>query len=131
MADLNGHSADDTGQSCPFWLDLHPFLAHYQSADTTGGCTPTGSTGASSAPTGFQRRLGALDGRSLPVGRQSIELSLTMISDDVVAYPGVYVDDISGPGSQGTTPFENDGDPLDGWVASGPPEGSPASTGAW
>jgi len=30
LPDLNGHTSQDTGSSCPFWLFLHPFLAHYQ-----------------------------------------------------------------------------------------------------
>ena len=33
LPDLNGHTSQDTGASCPGWLALHPFLAHYQTAD--------------------------------------------------------------------------------------------------
>ncbi|QWZ08294.1 hypothetical protein KRR39_23795 [Nocardioides panacis] len=30
LADTQGHTSTGTGASCPSWLGLHPFLAHYQ-----------------------------------------------------------------------------------------------------
>ena len=30
LPDANGHTSDDTGFVCPFSLELHPFLAHYE-----------------------------------------------------------------------------------------------------
>ena len=39
LPDRNGHTSQDTGNVCPYWLDLHPFLAHYQTA-TDEGCDP-------------------------------------------------------------------------------------------
>ena len=38
--------------SCPFWLELHPFLAHYQTDNGDDTCSPTGSTGDWWAATG-------------------------------------------------------------------------------
>ena len=44
LADLNGHTSQDTGFVCPFWLDIHPFLTHYQTG-TRKGCDPSGTSG--------------------------------------------------------------------------------------
>ena len=54
-----------------------------------------------------------------------------MVSDDVASFRGVYVDDIVVPGGQGSTSFEDDADPFDGWAVIGPPEGSPGNAGDW
>ena len=60
-----------------------------------------------------------------------VELSLTHASDDLFQYAGVEVDDITGPGGQGTTSFESDGNVFDGWAVSGPPAGSPPNPNDW
>ena len=131
LPDLNGHSSTDFGVSCPSWWDIHPFLTHYQSPDEEEGCAPTGTTGrwnaASGASDGYERwsvDLGAYAGRR-------VEVSLSVISDEVTAYPGAYVDDIVGPGGLGSTSFENDGNTSDGWRVPGPPAGSPGNAGDW
>ncbi len=36
-----------------------------------------------------------------------------------MSYNGVYVDDVVAPGGAGSTSFEDDADPLDGWTADG------------
>ena len=36
-----------------------------------------------------------------------------------------------GPNGAGTTSFEADADPLDGWTVAGPPTGSPGNTSDW
>ena len=130
LPDENGHTSQDTGNSCPFWLGLHPFLEHYQTA-TEEGCDPEGTTGewhaASGASYGYEQwtiDLSAYAG-------QTIEVALSYASDDIVAYPGVFVDDVSGPGGQGTTSFEADGDVLDGWTVSGAPAGSEPNPNDW
>ena len=47
LPDLNGHTSDGTGNSCPVgWQAMHPFLAHYQTDNGDGTCSPTGTTGA-------------------------------------------------------------------------------------
>ncbi|CAN7233503.1 M1 family aminopeptidase [Knoellia sp. LjRoot47] len=131
LPDRNGHSNQDTGNSCPNWLALHPFLTHYQSDDGAGGCTPTGTTGAwnaaSGASDGYERwqvDLSAYAG-------SSVEVALSLASDESVSFNGVYVDDVVGPGGSGTTSFEADADPLDGWVVPGAPAGSPGNAGDW
>jgi hypothetical protein len=99
LPDANGHTSRATGNVCPFWLGLHPFLEHYQTA-TDDGCAPEGTTGE-------------------------------WHSDDLVALPGAWVDDIVGPGGQGSTSFEADGDPMDGWTVPGAPAGSEPNPNDW
>ena len=130
LPDENGHTSQSTGNVCPFWLGLHPFLEHYQT-ETDEGCDPEGTTGewhaASGASGGYEQwtvDLSAYAG-------QTIEISLTYASDDIVAFPGVFVDDIAGPGGIGSTSFENDGNTMDGWTVTGAPAGSEANPNDW
>lgn len=130
LADANGHTSTSVGDSCPFWLDLHPFLTHYQTAsgDT---CTPSGSSGdwhaASGASDGWEQwsvDLGAFAGGDA-------EVAITYVSDDSVQARGVALDEIVVSTGEGTTSFEDDGDLLDGWVVAGPPAGSIANANDW
>ena len=61
---------------------------------------------------------------------RSVEVSLTYMSD---AYSNgvMAIDDVTVSTGQGTTSFEDDGDPLDGWTVPGPPDGSPGNTNDW
>ena len=59
LAEKNGLTSTDTGQSCPStgpasnWQSLHPFLAHYQTKNPDGvSCKPTGTSGEWNAATG-------------------------------------------------------------------------------
>ena len=83
LPDLNSHTSQDTGFSCPDWLELHPFLANYQTDDGAGACTPSGTTGdwyaASGASDGYEQwrlDLSAYAGTS-------VEVSLSLASDAV------------------------------------------------
>ena len=131
LPDSNGHTSTDGGAPCPFWVELHPFLAHYQSGDETTGCTPTGTTGewnaASGASDGYEQwfmDLGAYAG-------SSVEVSLSYASDESVQLPGVVVDDVVVSTGAGSTSFEADADPLDGWAVPGAPAGSPGNDTDW
>ena len=132
LPDANGHTSTDTGSSCPYWLGIHPFLAHYQSAGADDApCTPTGTTGAWNAATGSSDGYERWSVDLAPYAGQQVQVALSVITDDFLTYPGAYVDDVTGPGGAGSTSFESDGNTLDGWTVSGPPAGSPAATGAW
>ena len=131
LPDENGHTSQSTGSVCPYWLGLHPFLEHYQTETDDGGCEPSGTSGewhAASGPSGDYEEwtidLSAYAGKT-------IELALTYASDDIVAYPGVFVDDITGPAGAGTTSFEDDGNTLDGWTTPGAPAGSEPNPNDW
>ena len=106
-----GTAAADTGASCPYWLPIHPFLTHYQSDNGDDTCSPaarrargTPASGASDGPEQWTHR---------PVGATpaaQVEVSLTYASDDIIQYPGVFIDDVVVSTGEGSTSFEADGD---------------------
>jgi hypothetical protein len=133
LKDTTGHATGDTGQSCPAWHQVHPFLEHYQSDDGEGGCAPEGTSGkwwaASGASDGWEKwefDLEAYKG-------QDVELSITYASDITCQHDGVLVEDIDVSTGEGSTSFENDRnrDRLEGWQVAEAPEGSPANTSNW
>ena len=131
LPDVNGHTRQDTGFSCPFWLTLHPFLAHYQTHVSDDGCRANGTTGdwwaasgASDGPEQWSSDLSAWVGRD-------VEVSITYASDDIIQHDGVFIDDIVVSTGAGTTSFENDGDVTDGWHVPGAPAGSAANPNDW
>jgi hypothetical protein len=133
LPDANGHTSDDlsSDQSCTGgWSNpedaanvLHPFLTHYQTQNPDGSCTNTGTTGQWHAANGgsggwqqFQIDLGAFAGRQ-------IEVSITVLSDwGLQQFPGAFIDDIEVSTGEGTTSFEDDADPMDGWTVPGAPQ---------
>jgi hypothetical protein len=137
LPDANGHTAQDTGTSCPAgWLGLHPALAHYQTFDpgtatTAPSCAPTGTTGAWWAASG---RSDGVERWSIDLGAyagKQVEVSLGYASDESVQNTGVVVDDVVVSTGEGTTSFEDDGDTLDGWTVPGAPAGSPGNATDW
>jgi hypothetical protein len=131
LPDLNGHTGQDTGFSCPGWQAIHPFLARYQTNNGDGTCAPSGTSGAWWAATGASDgwEQWAVD-LSAWAGKQ-VEVSISYASDDAVQQHGVFVDDVVSSTGQGTTSFEADADPLDGWTIPGAPAGSPANVTDW
>ncbi|MGW6201968.1 M14 family zinc carboxypeptidase [Kribbella sp. NPDC055110] len=127
LPDLNGHTSQDTGQSCPAgWVQLHPFLAHYQGAD----CSPTGTTGAWNASSGSSAGWQDWKIDLTPYAGKQVELSITYVSDWSTQGLGSFVDDVSITKDAATeqTSFETD---LGGWAAAGPPAGSSANPNNW
>jgi hypothetical protein len=131
LPDLNGHTSPDTGFVCPFWLQLHPFLTHYQTDFGDGTCAATGTTGkwsaASGESDGYEHWIVDL---AAYAGKQ-VELSISYASDDIVNHGGVFVDDITLSSGPGSTSFEDDGDTLDGWTVPGAPAGSEPNANDW
>jgi hypothetical protein len=128
LPDANGHTSQDTGESCPAassggWRTLHPHLDHYQTRAADSTCTPTGTTGAWNAASGnsngWQQWSVDLD----KWAGQTVEISIAYISDWGTQNLGVFLDDIAWPG--GSTSFE--GTDTGGWQITGPPEGSGAN----
>lgn len=132
LPDTNGHTAEDVGFACQF-RDLraaHPFLNHYltPSGDT---CTPSGTSGMWSAASG---RSNGYEHWAVDLARfagKKVELALTYAADRRGALRGVVVDDITVSTGAGSTSFEADGDPMDGWMATDAPAGSPANPNTW
>jgi hypothetical protein len=131
LPDQNGHTSQDTGLSCPFWHEFHPFLAHYQAAIGEQACSPMGTTGewwaASAASGGYEQWSVDLSGYA----GGDVEVSISYASDDIVQGRGISVDDVVVSSGEGTTSFETDGDVLDGWTVSGPPKSSQPNPNDW
>ena len=131
LPDLNGHTSDDTGNSCP--------SAGRRSTRSSPTTRPTTATAPARRParTGVWR---AASGASDGYEQWTIDLSPTRpaTSSSRSATPattpcstGVFVDDVAVSSGPGSTSFEDDGDPLDGWTVSGPPAGSPGNDTDW
>jgi Peptidase family M1 domain/Immune inhibitor A peptidase M6/Peptidase M1 N-terminal domain len=127
LPDINGHTSEDTGFSCPGSHDFHPFLTHYQGP----GCEPEGTTGVWWAATGesdgyeeWSFDLGAYAGGD-------VEVSITYVTDFSITERGVVVDDVAVSTGEGSTSFEADGNTFDGWTTPGAPEGSAPNPNDW
>jgi hypothetical protein len=129
LPDVNGHTSDDTGNSCPFggWQAIHPFLAHYQTDNGDGTCSSTGTTGSWWAATGPSDGPEQWKVDLVAYAGKTVEVSIAYASDEIAQGPGVFIDDIAVSTGEGTTSFEDDGDVFDGWKVSGPPPGSPGN----
>jgi len=123
LPDMNGNTAQATGESCAAgWRDLHPFLDHYQTLNTTDStCTPTGTTGAWNAATGNSGGWQQWSVDLAAYAGKSVELSISYASDWATQGLGTFVDDIIVSTGEGTTSFETG---FDGWAVTGPPAGS-------
>ncbi len=134
LPDANGQTSQSTGPndpdlaSCPGgWHELHPWLARYQTWDSAGACTPTGTTGTWNAATGNSGgwRQWSID-LSRYAGKQ-VELSISYVSDWSIQGLGVFVDDTVVSTGESTS-FE---DGMGGWTVSGPPPGSGPNANDW
>ena len=126
LPDLNGHTSQDTGQSCPAgWVALHPQLGHYQGSD----CSPAGTTGSWNAATGSSAGWQDWKVDLAPYAGHQVELSISYVSDWSTQGLGTFVDDTTvTAGTTVTTSFETD---LGGWTVAGPPPGSAANPNDW
>jgi Zinc carboxypeptidase/Immune inhibitor A-like, MAM domain len=133
LPDQNGHTSNDlsTDESCTGgWSNpadtanvLHPFLQHYQTFNADGTCSNTGTTGewnaANGSSSGWQQW-------QLDLSRYAgtdVEISITGLSDwGLQQFPGVFVDDIVVSTGEGSTSFEEDAEPMDGWTVPGAPQ---------
>jgi hypothetical protein len=130
LPDANGHTSNDIGNSCPFWLGLHPFLEHYQteSGDT---CTPTGTSGSWNAASGNSGGYEQWTVDLSAYAGSNVEVSISYASDDTVQGKGAFVDDIVVSTGEGSTSFEADGNEMDGWTVPGAPDGSEPNENDW
>jgi hypothetical protein len=133
LPDANGHTSDDTGDSCPEgWIEeIHPFLAHYQTSDGAGTCTPTGSSGEWNAASGRSAGWEQWEIDLSEYAGSQVEVSIAYASDWGTQKVGAFLDDIQVSTGDGTTSFEDDGDPMDGWTVSGAPPGSDSNPNDW
>jgi hypothetical protein len=131
LPDQNGHTSQSTGESCPAgWHsspdEIHPWLAHYQTLNADGTCSPTGMTGEWNASSGNSNGWQEWNVDLSAYAGQQVELYLTYVSDWSVQGLGVFLDDVTDP--SGTTSFESD---LGGWSVTGAPPGSSSNFNDW
>jgi peptidase M1-like protein/immune inhibitor InhA-like protein len=131
LPDANGHTSTDTGRLCRYAADVHPFLLHYLTPTDDGDCTPAGTSGAWHGASGVSDGYEQWSVDLSAYAGKSVELSLSYETDPSYTPPGVFVDDIVVSTGQGSTSFEADGDPLDGWAPGGPPPGSEPNPNTW
>jgi hypothetical protein len=133
LPDNNGHTSDDLSadESCPGgWSNpddpanvLHPFLQHYQTFQSDGTCTNTGTTGAWNAANGSSSGWQQFEVNIPDSLGPQVEVSITALSDwGFQQFPGVFIDDITTSTGEGNTSFEDDADPMDGWTIPGAPQ---------
>jgi len=130
LPDANGHTSSSTGDSCAAgWFELHPWLERYQGTDCSGANSTTGAAwnASSGRSAGWEDWSIALGGYA---GSQ-VEVSISYASDWSIQGLGAFVDDISVSHGGGTTSFEDDADPTDGWAVTGPADGSGANPNNW
>ena len=118
LPDANGHTSTSTGSSCTDgWVELHPFVAHYQGAD----CSPTGTTGSWNAATGDSGGWQEWSIDLTPYAGKQVEVSISYVSDWFVQERGVSLDDVrvlADGGLVSETSFE---DGFGGWAVAPPP----------
>ena len=130
LPDANGHTSQNTGDSCPEgWFELHPFLDHYQTlnAGEPPTCTASGTSGTWNAASGNSQGWQEWSMNLNQWAGETVEVSISYISDWGTQNLGVFLDDVTLPDGT-TTSFEGD---LGGWTVSGPPEGSGENANDW
>ncbi len=125
LADANGNTTTSVGDSCAEgWSEIHPFLEHYQTLNADGTCSPTGTTGSWNAASGASGGWQQWSVDLTPYAGTQVEVSISYVSDWTNQSLGAFVDDIVVSTGEGSTSFEEDADPMDGWAIAGPPAGS-------
>ncbi len=128
LPDVNGHTDTATGLSCPEgWFELHPFLEHYQSVESDGTCSSTGTTGSWNAASGNSGGWQQWQVDLSEWAGATVEISIAYASDWGTQGLGVFVDDVTYP--NGTTESFESG--LGGWTVTGPPPGSGPNPNDW
>ena len=130
LPDENGHTSDDTGNSCLLWPDTHPFISdNYMTVDQDAEeCAPTNGDGEWWAASGRSDGLEQWQVDLTPYAGSTVELSISYASDFAVQLNGAFVDDIAVSTGEGSTSFESG---FDGWTVPGAPPGSPGNDNDW
>jgi hypothetical protein len=128
LPDANGHTTQDTGDSCPSgWFELHPHLEHYQTLNADGTCTPEGTSGEWHAASGNSNGWQQWSIDLSEYAGQTVEISIASVTDWGTHNLGVFIDDVVLPDGTSTS-FEAG---FDGWEVTGPPEGSGPNGNNW
>ncbi|NRQ33288.1 zinc carboxypeptidase [Nonomuraea sp. NN258] len=132
LPDANGHTSQNTGESCKTensggWRVIHPFTQRYQGVN----CEPSGSSGAWHAASGNSAGWQQWKIDLTPYAGKQVEISISYLSDWATQGAGVFLDDfkvtLDGATAEETS-FESD---LGGWNVAEPPAGSSVSINNW
>ncbi|RVX44197.1 immune inhibitor A peptidase M6 [Nonomuraea polychroma] len=132
LPDANGHTTQETGDSCLTessggWRTIHPFTQRYQGVN----CEPTGTSGSWHAASGNSAGWQQWKIDLTPYAGKQVELSISYISDWATQGAGVFLDDfkvtLDGATAEETS-FESD---LGGWTVGAPPGGTSTSINNW
>ncbi|MGW1496255.1 M14 family zinc carboxypeptidase [Streptomyces sp. NPDC002402] len=132
LPDANGGTTSEVPVQCEegYYVNGHPFLAHYLTV-AASGCTATGTSGAWNRFTGSSNGWQQVSVDLSAYAGKQVELSISYVSDPGTGGVGAFVDDtrlvVSGT-PQGPEGFET---ALGPWAVPGPPAGSPGNTVDW
>jgi hypothetical protein len=122
--DQNGHTTNDTGESCPEgWYELHPWLEQYQGP--APDCPGDGWNAHSGRSAGWEEW--SIDLDAFATAGQEIEVSISYASDWAIQGLGAFVDSVQMPGE----PVESFETGMGAWTVAGPPPGSAANPNDW
>ncbi|MEU3404315.1 M14 family zinc carboxypeptidase [Streptomyces sp. NPDC006670] len=132
LPDVGGLSSTTVPAECGagFLVNDHPFLRHYLTVGS-GGCSPSGTSGAWNSFTGSSDGWKQVSFDLSPYAGKTVEVSLSYITDPGSGGRGVFADDARvsvGGTDQAVEGFETS---LGAWTAQGAPAGSPDVPGDW
>jgi len=119
LPEKKGRMKQDLGYDCGSMLSRFPAIENYIT-DDEGSCLPKGKTGEWWA---FNGELNGVESWSFDLSAWSgkeVEFSLSYITSRFATEEGIFIDDIVVSSGEGSTSFESDADPFDGWQVSNP-----------
>ncbi len=132
LPEAGGSSSATVPAECGagFLINDHPFLRHYLTLGS-GGCSPSGTSGAWNSFTGSSGGWKQLSFDLSAYAGKTVEVSLSYITDPGSGGRGVFADEARvsvGGSDQAVEGFETS---LGAWTAQGAPAGSPDVPGDW
>lgn len=132
LPDTGGGTTKEPPTECDggFYVNGHPFLAHYLTV-TSDGCAATGTSGAWNRFTGSSNGWRPVSFDLSAYAGKQVELSISYITDPGTGGLGVFADDtrlVVGGAAADTEGFET---ALGPWSVPGPPPGSPRNASDW
>ncbi|MFJ6936245.1 M14 family zinc carboxypeptidase [Streptomyces sp. NPDC101132] len=132
LPEASGLTSSTVPEECAagFFINDHPFLSRYLTL-ASGGCSPTGSSGAWHSFTGSSGGWKEVAFDLSAYAGKKVELALSYVTDPGSGGRGVFADEtrlVVGGADRDTEGFETS---LGGWTAQGAPAGSPEVPGDW
>ncbi|MET0683914.1 MAG: M14 family zinc carboxypeptidase [Solirubrobacteraceae bacterium] len=127
LPDLNGNTSSAVPAECGagFFVDMHPFLAHYLTV--ANPCGATGTTGAWNSFTGESGEWVQTAFDLSAYAGKKVVVSIAYVSDPFTGGTGLFIDDTKVTTSGGTLDAEGFETGLGPWAIEGAPAGSPGN----